>query len=283
MSTRVKDVGQDPPGRGSSAHCRVWPLGKARGLAGLIWQRRALGPMLRRGVRRGYCPICEKGTLFYKTGDWLRDHLLCLRCRSIPRWRALIGVLQESFPSWREMDLHESSPAGPASAKLSRECRRYVGTHFFPNVPVGTMFRGFRCEDLQAMTFADESFDLMVTSDVFEHIPDPARAFREVARILRPGGAHVFTVPWFYWKPTLVRAVIEDGQIRHLEPPDYHGNPIDEAGSLVFTEWGAELCHFIQEHSGLTTTAIRIHDPSQGIEGKFIEVFVSRKRTGGIP
>jgi hypothetical protein len=23
---------------------------------------------------------------------------------------------------------------------------------------------------------------------------------------LRPGGAHVFTIPWCYWKPTLVRA-----------------------------------------------------------------------------
>src|ERR1019366_2746057 len=95
---------------------------------------------------------------------------------------------------------HESSPGGPASAKLARECHHYTPTHFFPDVPPGGLKDGIRCENLEEQTFADASFDLVVTSDVFEHVLDPARAFSEIARTLRPGGAHVFTVPWYWYK-----------------------------------------------------------------------------------
>src|SRR5690606_35005603 len=111
----------------------------------------------------------------------------------------------------------------------------------------------------------DASFDLVITSDVFEHLPEPERAFAEVARTLRPGGAHVFTVPLFDRDETLVRAVREGAAIRHLEPPDYHGNPIDPAGSLVFREWGRDLADVIYGSSGLTTTLFKIVDRGQGI------------------
>jgi hypothetical protein len=117
-----------------------------------------------------------------------------------------------------------------------------------------------------------------VTSDVFEHVLDPARGFSEVARTLCPGGAHVFTVPWFWHRETLARAIRgEDGEIRHLEPADYHGNPIDKNGSLVVTEWGRDLCDFIYCASGVTTTAILIRDMSLGLAGEFCEVFISAK------
>ncbi len=238
---------------------------------------RALPHILRGGVVFGSCPICQRRTLFIAEGPWLRDQLLCIRCRSIPRWRALIAVLEESFPRWRDLAIHESSPGGPASDKLARECKGYVATQFFPDTPLGAAKDGIRCEDLEAQTFADGSFNLVVTQDVFEHVLDPARGFREVARTLRAGGAHVFTVPWYHWKETLVRAVRESGALRHLVEPDYHRNPIDPRGSLVVTEWGRDLCEFIEKHSGLTTEVVRLHDRRRGIDGEFIEVFISRK------
>ena len=238
----------------------------------------------RRGVVFGHCPICEGPTFFFREGPWLRDQFKCARCLSIPRWRALVRVLDSFFPGWRELSIHESSPSGAASDKLARECRHCVQTHWFPGVPGGEMHEGYRCEDLEHQTFPDCSFDLVVTQDVFEHVLDPAKGFAEISRTLKPGGAHVFTIPWYYRKATLVRAVRDEtGGIRHLVKPSYHGNPIDSQGSLVVTDWGIDFCEFVYRSSGLFTTAIRLTDPRQGIEGEFLEVFISMKAGGESP
>ena len=232
---------------------------------------------LRYGMSVGWCPICEKRTVFYKRGSWLRDDLRCLRCQSIPRFRGIIHVLQAYVPNWRDLHIHESSPGGASSAKILRECRRCTQTYYFPDTPPGTFKDGHRCEDLEKQTFPDETFDLIITQDVLEHILDPAAAFAEVARTLKPGGCHVFTLPWYYWKGTVLRAVRNGNEIRHLAEPEFHGNPIDPHGSLVVTEWGWDMSDFIYRASGMTTTVIRIVDRYRGIDGEFVEVFISRK------
>jgi hypothetical protein len=236
--------------------------------------------ILKGKVRRGYCPICEGRTLFAEAGPWLRDHYYCARCLSVPRFRAHIRVLGEHFPNWRNLEIHESSPAGPSSAKIARECRRYVATRFPAGAVPGTVRDGFRCENLEHQIFADASFDLVVTQDVFEHVLDPAAGFAEIARTLRPGGAHVFTVPWYPDRPTRVRAHAENGSVVHDLPPEFHSDPIDPRGSLVVTEWGSDMLDFVRRCSGMTTTVESILDPRQGICGEFREVFVSRKPLG---
>lgn len=106
---------------------------------------------------------------------------------------------------------------------------------------------------------------------------NPDRAFSEIARTLKPGGAHVFTVPWYAPKPTFIRAAEVEGSIEYFAEKDYHGNPISEGGALVVTEWGTNLPEFILKHSGLYTTAFVTRDRNMGLDGEFIEVFVSRK------
>src|SRR5579862_2545780 len=134
----------------------------------------------------GHCPICESATFFVKHGDWLRDEYLCVRCRSIPRFRALIYALQICYPGWRDLRIFESSPGGASSEKLARECASYQSAHFFPDVAPGEFKDGVRCENLEALTFGDSVFDLVVTQDVFEHVFHPDAAFREIARVLAP-------------------------------------------------------------------------------------------------
>lgn len=52
----------------------------------------------------------------------------------------------------------------------------------------------FRVMDAENMEFADNSFDVVVSHNVFEHLPDPVAVMREVARVLKPGGvAHIHT------------------------------------------------------------------------------------------
>lgn len=235
------------------------------------------GSYLAGSAHRGYCPICERNTTFVERGRWLRDEYHCARCHSIPRWRALMHVLAQTFPDWRTQSIHECSPGGPLSDKLRRECAGYVPTHYFHGEQPGSTVRGFRCEDLMAQTFPDACFDLVITSDVFEHIPDVEAASREIIRTLKPGGAHVFTVPWFRAKPTLVRAIVREGQVVHLAPPDYHGNPIDAQGALVFTEWGREFPFLSAQWTGVPLIIHCIKDRSLGLDGEFLEVFIQQK------
>ena len=49
--------------------------------------------------------------------------------------------------------------------------------------------------DGTALEFADNRFDLVIASDVLEHIEDEGRALREWARVLRPGGRLLVFVP----------------------------------------------------------------------------------------
>jgi len=53
------------------------------------------------------------------------------------------------------------------------------------------------CMDGASLDFPDSSFDLVVASDVLEHIEDEAQALREWTRVLRPGGQLLIFVPAF--------------------------------------------------------------------------------------
>jgi len=115
-----------------------------------------------------------------------------------------------------------------------------------------------------------------------EHLLDPAKAFKEIGRVLKPGGAHIFTVPLVNKDmPSSVRARrTPNRMIEYLAPAEYHANPADEEhGALVTMHWGFDICDFIYDHSRMTTTIVKIDDLSKGIRADLIEVLVSKKRS----
>ena len=229
----------------------------------------------------GYCLTCDAETTFSAKCEWLRDYYVCEKCGSIPRERALIFCIERHYPGWRELNIHESSPVfRGASVKLKQKCARYVSSHFFSDAPLGTVIDCLRNENLEKLSFPDESFDLFITQDVMEHIFDPARAFAEIARVLKPGGAHIFSVPMVNKeKPSEVWAQRDDsGDIIYLQEPEYHDNPISGGSSLVTMHWGYDICDFILEHSGLYTTMNYIENLLLGIRAEYIEILISRKK-----
>ena len=149
---------------------------------------------------------------------------------------------------------------------------------------MGEIHQGWRCENIEKLTFEDSSIDLHVTQDVFEHIFDPAAAFSEIARTLRPGGMHIFTTPLVHKeRPTEVCARLKpDGDIEYLREPEYHGNPISDKGSLVTYRWGYDICEYIFRVSGLFTEIVYLDMIEHGIRAEFIEVLVTRKPTTGM-
>jgi SAM-dependent methyltransferase len=229
----------------------------------------------------GFCVCCNSQVQFIAKEKWFRDHYRCSNCNCIPRERAVMYCIDKFFPQWREATIHESSPVmRGASLRIKNESKRYITSQFFPDKEPGTIFNNYRCENLEDLTFEDNSIDLHITQDVFEHIFNPEKAFKEIARTLRPGGMHIFTVPLVNKENPSVRTakLNESGEIIHLvEKPEYHGNPISEQGSLVTTRWGYDICKTIFDVSGLFTEIIFIDSIDFGIRAEYNEVLISRK------
>lgn len=78
-------------------------------------------------------------------------------------------------------------------------CRLAVGVDLFPMDVRQHGVPGVQ-SDLAALGLASGVVDVLATRSVVEHLPDPEAAFREVARVLKPGGAAVMLCPnkWYY-------------------------------------------------------------------------------------
>jgi hypothetical protein len=230
----------------------------------------------------GFCYCCDANVTFKSRYDWLRDHYICSNCGSVPRERALMYCIEMFYPTWRDLIIHESSPGNRgASKKLKHGCNNYLATQYFSNTSTGKIVKGYLNQNLEHQTFEDESFDIIITQDVFEHIFNPEKAFREIARTLKNGGAHIFTVPLVNKHKASERWALlaQDGAVNFLKSPEYHGNPIDEKGSPVAMHWGYDICDFIFQNSGLYTSIIIIDNIDLGIRAEYIEVLISRKDT----
>ena len=70
----------------------------------------------------------------------------------------------------------------------SEQAIRFCAEKKFGNVHHG---------DVCDLPFAEASFDLVLATDILEHVADDSLAMREIARVLKPGGWALVTVPAF--------------------------------------------------------------------------------------
>jgi SAM-dependent methyltransferase len=72
----------------------------------------------------------------------------------------------------------------------------------------GDRFVGVLRGDARLLPFADASFDIVITSEVLEHVGDDVTAIGEMVRVLKPGGRFAATVP--AWFPEVVNWKLSD-------------------------------------------------------------------------
>lgn len=132
----------------------------------------------------------------------------------------------------------ELDPSSPLRSMLGN-AKKYIRTYYSQKDPPGLVRRdGARCEDITKLSFGDRSIDIIISSDVLEHISDLEKAFEETARVLKPGGFHLFTVP--VSSTTQRRAEIRGDAIVHHSDPILHFDPMNPDGIIVFWDFGID-------------------------------------------
>ena len=199
------------------------------------------------------CFVCGSSSDFINQKDVTERESLCPHCGSSRRNSDLAAIILETFlpgsmvslstsiSKLSHLSIFEAQASGPVHNFL-KDLPYYVCAEYFDDIPKGNKNKeGILCEDLQNLSFADKSFDLVITQDVLEHVASPEKALSEINRVLKKGGYHIFTIPYHESKPTLRRIVIEKGQQIHKYPQVYHGDPLREQGALVFTDFGSDM------------------------------------------
>lgn len=115
----------------------------------------------------------------------------------------------------------------------------------------------FRIEDAMDLKFSDASFDVVICSQVYEHVPNAPRMMVEIERVLRPGGLCYFAatnrwavmekhyhLPFLSWLPrtlanTYVRLSGKGGA--YYETHLGYGGLLKLADAFVIDDWTGKI------------------------------------------
>ncbi|MDQ6437387.1 class I SAM-dependent methyltransferase [Mesorhizobium sp. LHD-90] len=236
----------------------------------------------------GKCNICGVSNLFKRENFRTRETFLCSSCRGSLRYRAQADAVLREYAAegvstiealiesetFRHIRLYEPGVVGPFR-KLFRTMSNYEQSFYWEDVAEGAKKDGMVCQNLERLTYADETFDLIVSSDVFEHVRRPFQGFAEIRRVLKQGGRHIFSVPANdnLRADSVSRVDTSSDNDVLLLPAVYHGNGTAGGRSLVYTDFGADVVDKLGE-IGLPTQ-IFYYTPAPGFPRQL--TFVSRR------
>jgi len=247
------------------------------------------------GGRLGFCLVCGRRTVFLISDrSNLRENARCWHCGSISRNRHVAKCVLAAL-----RDPAVAAPRGRGVERLRDLSLRsdlglyYIGSsgamltvwgkqphitcsEYFEGGESGEYRDGVLCQNVERLSFADGSFDLVISEDVFEHVADYQQGLREVHRVLKPGGHHIFSVPFEFTDQTTSRFARQGDAYVPTQPLYTHGDPV--RGSIpVFTHFGYDLLEFLRG-IGLEAS-LELSDPKQerrlGTFGSY--TFVTRK------
>ena len=222
----------------------------------------------------GFCIPCEKKVSFLVdmqsggqrhvngwTPNW-RERLECPLCRMNNRQRLIATLVKQELSGKPRQNIYFMEQVTPIYnwATTTFNEHHLTGSEYLGHeYEGGATIKGIRHEDVENLSFPDSHLDMIVSNDVFEHVPHPAKAFAECARVLKSGGVMLATIPFHRdSEASVTRARLTGGKVEHMLPPAFHGNPVSADGSLVFTDYGWDLLDIMKE-SGFADVTVDVY------------------------
>jgi SAM-dependent methyltransferase len=211
--------------------------------------------------------------------NW-RERVCCPETYFNNRMRATFHLFDIEMEPYPDSEIYITEQITPIYTYFKNKYPNTVGSEFLgKRCPFGSEDKNsVRNETLTALSFPDQSFDILVSLDVLEHIPDYMLAFKECARVIRTGGKMMWSVPFVENSHTnMIRAKIEDGEVVHILPPEYHGDPLSSDGVLCFQHFGWEMLEQMLEAGFRDAYALCYHSNEFGYLGGEQFMFVASK------
>jgi len=227
----------------------------------------------------GQCNICGwSGTFLLPERE--REGTLCGNCAASSRHRLVIDVLGKvtrqsglplfRWPSNKGLHILESSARGSYPIMLADKFEYYATEYDPPKIAEGKKPQAYA--DFQKLHYGDETFHVVVASDVFEHVRKDEEGYREIFRVLKKGGSLILTVPYDHNQAKTIQRVDTSGEkdIDILEP-EYHGGG---GHTLTYRNYGRDLLTLLRR-IGYAVGYFELEIPACGITRQ--SVIVCRK------
>lgn len=224
-------------------------------------------------VARERCGLCGCPILVRLAAS--EKAVRCPRCGASAVSQSLVDVLVRSWRNPARLRIHELSAAGPLVAFLRRAAGQLSTSEFFEDVAPGDCVDGVQCQDVQRLTFDDDSLDVCTSTEVFQHVEDDAAGFAQIHRVLRPGGLCVFTVPLSGAGQTVERTAMVDGRCVQILPARFHLDRRRKRNDLIHRDYGSDIVTRLQRAGFHEASLV---DPAPELFGFRRPVVVARKR-----
>jgi len=167
------------------------------------------------------------------------------------RLEVLLDEFLAGVPVAGRLVLDAGCGTGRGTARLSERGATVVACDLGGNLVRHTRARA-TClpvvSSVMQLPFADGTFDIVYSSEVIEHTPDPLAVLPELNRVLKPGGHLVLSTPNWLWQwpvrlASLVGARPYDGLENFVRSSDVR-RTLEQAGATVIEHRGIHLLPF---------------------------------------
>lgn len=198
------------------------------------------------------CNICGHRAKFLNQ-EGGKEGWHCSNCSASSRHRLVMYVLGKllglsdrpayEWPENKKLKIFEPCPRGPQVPILRDKFNYYEPEFDLEKIQKGADPRKY--SNIEALAFQDEFFDIVIASEVFEHVRHDQKGFQEIYRTLKPGCTFIFTSPYDHQREkTLVRVKVEGDKDIPLLEKRYAGGG---GATLDYREYGRDVLEMLQK------------------------------------